>query len=60
MRIDNGNTVSKHHKGYNHTSDNYLVVAVDIQTGYNKRLQLEETQMMLLDTTYPKGLDTRM
>ena len=49
---NNDNIVSKHYNGYTHTSDDYLIYAVDTKTDYNKRLQLEEAQVVLLRTQY--------
>ena len=60
MRTDNDNIVSKHYIGYNHTSDDYLVCAVNTGTHYNKRLRIEKACVALLDIIYPKGLNTRM
>ena len=58
MRRDNDNIVSKHYKEYNHTSDDYIVTAIDKETDYNRRLRLEESWTFLLDTMHPKGLNS--
>ena len=42
MRTDNDNIVSKHYKEYNHTSDDYIVTAIDKETDYNQRFRSEE------------------
>ena len=60
MRGDNDNTVSRHYKEYNHTSEDYTVIAIDKETDYNKRLRLEEAWILLLESMYPKGLNIRM
>ena len=54
MRRYNDNKVYKHYKEYNHTTDDYIVTAVDKETDYNKRLRLEEVPIFLLDTMHPK------
>ena len=36
------------------------VSALDKETDYNKRLNLEEAWIFLLDTMHPKGLNSRM
>ena len=60
MRSNNENIVSTHYKDYNHTSEDYTVTAIDKETDYNKRLWLEEAWMILLETMYPKGLNSCM
>ena len=60
MRSNNDNIVSTHYKQYNHTSEDYIVTAIDKETDYNKRLRLEEAWMILLETMYPKGLNSCM
>ena len=60
MRSNNDNIVSTYYKQYNHTSEDYIVTAIDKETDYNKRLRLEEAWMILLETMYPKGLNSRM
>ena len=53
MRANNNNIVSKHYKEYNHTSEDYVVTAIDKEADYNKRLRLEEAWIILLDSMYP-------
>ena len=60
MRANNNNIVSKHYKEYNHTNGDYAVTATDKEADYNKRLRLEEAWIILLDSMYPKGLNSRM
>ena len=60
MRNNNNNIVSTYYKQYNHTSEDYLVTAIDKETDYNKRLRLEEAWTILLETMYPKGINSRM
>ena len=60
MRSNNDNIVSTHYKQYNPTSEDYIVTAIEKETDYNKRLRLEEACMILLETMYPKGLNSRM
>ena len=60
MRANNDNILSKHYKEYNHTSEDYAVTAIDKESVYNKRLRLEEAWIILLDSMYPKGLNSRM
>ena len=60
MRGDSDNIVSRHYKEYNHTSEDYIVTAIDKETDYNKRLRLEEAWILLLESMYPKGLNSRM
>ena len=60
MRANNDNIVSKHYKEYNHTSEDYAVTVIDKEADYNKRLRLEEACIVLLDSMYPKGLNSRM
>ena len=60
MRSNSDNIVSTHYKQYNHTSEDYIDTAIDKETDYNKRLRLEEAWMILLETMYPKGLNSRM
>ena len=60
IRSNNDNIVSKHYKEYNHTSEDYVVTAIDRELDYNRRLRLEEAWIILLDTMYPKGLNSRM
>ena len=60
MRSNNENIVSTHYKEYNHTSEDYTVTAIDKEMDYNKRLRLEEAWMILLETMYPKGLNSHM
>ena len=60
MRRDNDNIVLKPYKEYNHISDDYTVTAIDKETDkYNKRLRLEEA-WILLESTHPKGQNSRM
>ena len=58
IRRHNDNIVSKH-KEYNHTSDDYIVTAIDKETDYNKRVRLE-AWIFLLESMHPKGLNSRM
>ena len=51
MRSNNDNIVSTHYKQYNYTSEDYIVMAIDKETDYNKRLRLEETWMILPQRT---------
>ena len=60
MRRDNDNIVFKYYKGYNHTSDDYIVTAIAKEIDYNKRLRLEDAWIFLLQSMYPKGLNSRM
>ena len=60
MRSNNDSIVSKHYEQYSHTSEDYIVTARDKETDYNKRLRLEEAWMILLETMYPKGLNSHM
>ena len=60
MRSNNDKIVSTHCKQYNHTSEDYIVTAIDKETDYNRRLKLEEAWMILLETMYPKGLSSQM
>ena len=60
MRGNNDNIVSKHYKEYNHTSEDYVVTAIDRELDYNRRLRLEEAWIILLDYMHPKGLNSRM
>ena len=60
MKRESDNIVSQHYKQYNHTSDDYTVAATDTERDYDKKLRLEEAWMILLDTMYPKVLNTRM
>ena len=60
MRSYNDNIVSTHYKQYNHTSEDYIVTAIDKETDYNRRLRLQEAWMILLETMYPKGLNSQM
>ena len=60
MRSNNDNIVSRHYKEYNHTSEHYIVTAIDKETGYNKRLRLEEAWIIFLESIHPKGLNSRM
>ena len=59
MRGDNDNVISRHYKEYNHTSEDYIVTAIDKEADYNKRLRLEEAWILLLESMYPKGLNSR-
>ena len=60
MRSNNDNKVSTHYKQYNHTSEDYIVITIDKETDYNRRLRLEEAWMILLETMYPEGLNSWM
>ena len=60
MRNNNDNIVSKHYKEYNHTSEDYVVTAIDKEPDYNRRLRLEEAWIILLDIMHPKGLNSKM
>ena len=60
MRSNNGNLVSTHYKQYNHTCEDYIVTAIDKETDYNRKLRLEEAWMVLLETMYPKELNSQM
>ena len=60
MRANNDNRLSIHYKEYNHTSEDYALRAIDKESDYNKRLRLEEAWIILLDSMYPKGLNSRM
>ena len=60
MGRDNDNIVSKHHKEYNHSGEDYTVTAIDKETDYNKRLRLEEAWILLLESMHPKELNSTM
>ena len=59
MNAHNLNHLSKDYKSYNHTSEDYIVCAIDKGSDKNKRLRLEEAWIILLDTLYLQGLNSR-
>ena len=58
VRKENNQTVAIHHRSYDHNPDEHNVTIVDKEID-NKGLRLEEAWIILLDTLYPKGLNSR-
>jgi hypothetical protein len=52
--------VAQHYNTNNHTEEAYTVTVLDKENDKNKRLRLEETWMVLMDTLQPKGLNVRI
>lgn len=52
--------VATHYRSYNHTIDDYSLTILDKEQDKNRRLRLEESWMILLDTLKPRGLNGRL
>ena len=57
IRTSKDHPVALHYRSYNHTTDDFTITIVDKEHDKNKRLRLEESWMILLDTLTPKGLN---
>jgi hypothetical protein len=60
IRTNQLHPVAKHFNTANHTPESYSITAIDRERDKNKRLRLEESWMILMDTLHPYGLNARM
>ena len=59
MKSENQNLISQHFKQYNPTYNDYSITALMHEEDKNRRLRLEESWMILLNTLQPSGLNSR-
>jgi hypothetical protein len=60
IRTDQLHPVAKHYNKNNHTPTSYTITAIDQEANKNKRLRLEESWMILMNTLQPYGLNARL